>query len=113
MIQLVTFIVFVLSSALLVIILYKKIPALVQLPRNGHHGFKKPKFVSRWEKKLKDTHFKVFKKQVVLHKLLSKAKVWILKMENQIDNRLHGIRKNNQKFQKNPRRKKSVQNMTP
>lgn len=80
--------------------LYRKIPALVELPQNGHHGIKKPKLVRDLEKKIKETHFNIFKKQMFLHKLLSKTKVWILKTETKIDNLLHGIRKNAQELDK-------------
>src|SRR3989344_2714967 len=98
MVQLIVFIIFLASLSVIIFILHKKIPVLVSLPQNGHHGLKKPKFISKIEKKVKDTHFHFFEKQMFLHKLLSKAKVWILKTETKIDNLLHGIRKNAQEL---------------
>lgn len=100
MLQLIAFIIFIISITGVVFILYKKIPVLINLPQNGHHGFKKPKIVTKIEKKIKETYFHFFKKQMFLHKLLSKTKVWILKTETKIDNLLYGIRKNAQKLDK-------------
>mgnify|MGYP001559424927 CR=1 FL=1 len=100
MVQLIAFIIFILSLAGFCFMLYKKIPVLVQLPQNGHHGFKKSEFVLNVEKKLKDFHFDLFKKQVFLHKVLSKCRILILKIEKKIDVLLHGIRKKAQELEK-------------
>ena len=81
-------------------------PALVTLPQNGHHGFKKSEKMVAIEKKIKKFHFDFFRKQVYLHKLLSFAKVWILKLETQIDHLLHGIRKKAQELDKEIKKKK-------
>ncbi|MEK7664316.1 MAG: hypothetical protein AAB340_02700 [Patescibacteria group bacterium] len=100
MVQLIVFIIFIISLCGLLFILYRKIPALVKLPKNGHHGIKKPKIVGDLEKKIKDTHFHFFEKQMFLHRLLSKTKVWILKTETKIDHLLHSIRKKAQELDK-------------
>lgn len=100
MIQLITFIIFLISVLGIIFILAKKIPALIQLPQNGHHGFKKPAKVASLEKKIRDKYFHFFEKQMLLQKLLSKARVWILKIERKIDILLHGIRKKAQELDK-------------
>jgi hypothetical protein len=100
MVQLIAFIIFIVSLGGLVFILYKKIPILVELPQNGHHGFKKPEFILKIEEKVKEKHFHFFEKQMLLHKLLSFAKVWILKIETKIDHLLHGVRKKAQEVEK-------------
>ena len=100
MLQLIAFIIFIASSAVVFFILYKKIPALVKLPQNGHHGFKKPELILRVEKKIKEHHFNLFEKQMLFHKLLSKSKIWILKAETKVDNLLQGVRKKAQELDK-------------
>ncbi len=100
MVQLIAFIIFIISILAVTFILYKKIPLLVGLPKNGEHGLKKPGFLSKIEKKIKAHHFHFFKKQMLLHKLLSKTKIWVLKAETKIDNTLHGIRKKAQEIDK-------------
>ena len=106
MLQLITFIIFIVSLVGIIFILYKKIPVLNELSQNGHHGFKKPEFILKIEKKVKDTHFHLFEKQMFLHKLLSKTKVWILKTETKIDTLLHGIRKKAQELDKEVKKKR-------
>ena len=100
MVQLIVFIIFIISFGGLVFILYRKIPVLIELPQNGHHGIKKPELIKKIEKKLKEHHFNIFEKKAPLHKLLSKTKCWILKTETKIDHLLHGIRKNAQELDK-------------
>lgn len=106
MLQLVAFIIFSVSLLGIVFILFKKIPVLVSLPQNGHHGIKKNEFILNIEKKIKDFHFKFFHKQVFLHKVLSFIKVWTLKIETKIDVLLHGIRKKAQEIDKQVKKKK-------
>ena len=106
MLQLLAFIIFIVSFFGVVFVLYKKIPVLVQLPQNGYHGLKKPDFILRIEKKIKDHHFHFFEKQMLLHKLLSRAKVWILKIETKVDDLLHGIRKKAQELDKEIKKRK-------
>lgn len=106
MIQLIVFIIFLISTLIVAIMLYRKIPVLVELPQNGHHGIKKPKLVMNVENKIKDFYFHFFKKQMLLHKLLSWSKVSILKLENRIDVLLHGVRKKTQEVTKQSNRKR-------
>ena len=106
MLQLIAFVIFVVSLGVVFFIIFKKIPALAVLPKNGHHGFKKPKFISSIEKKLKDQHFYVFKKQVVLHKILSKVRIWVMKIERTVGDLLHGIRKKTQELDKQVKKRK-------
>ena len=100
MVQLIAFIIFIVSLSGIVFILYRKIPALLQLPQNGHSGFKKPEFFVRIENKVKDGHFHFFQKQILLHKVLSKFRILALKIEAKIDGLLQGIRKNAQELDK-------------
>ena len=67
MIQLISFIIFIISFGTLLFLIYRKIPMLITLPKNGHHGFKKPKTLKILEKKIKDMHFDFFEKQMFLH----------------------------------------------
>ena len=106
MLQLIAFIIFTVSTLAVVFILYKKIPVLVDLPQDGHHGFKKPALIAKIQKKIKHHHFHLFEKQMLLHKFLSKTKVWILKTETKIDHLLHGIRKKAQELDKEAKKKK-------
>ncbi len=100
MIQLIAFIIFLISVAGFAVILAKKIPVLVQLPQNGHHGFKKHESIVKLEKRLKSLHFDFFHKQIWLQKFLSKFRIWILKAERNIDVLLHGMRKKAQELDK-------------
>ena len=79
---------------------------MVELPKNGHHGFEKPEFISNVEKKIKERHFHFFEKQMLLHKLLSKSRVFILKIEKKIDTILSSIRKKAQELDKKVKNKK-------
>ena len=106
MVQLITFIIFTVSVLGIVFILYKKIPILVELPKNGHHGIKKPEFIATIEKKIRDRHFHFFEKQMLLHKLLSKSRIFILKVEKKIGDTLYGIRKKAQELDKKVQNKK-------
>lgn len=98
MVQIIAFIIFIISLFVIGLVLYKKVPILVELPQNGYHGFKKPELVKETEKKIKDIYFHFFEKQVLLQKVLSKFRVLILKTERIIDNLLHGIRKKAQQL---------------
>jgi len=80
--------------------LCKKIPLLVNLPKNGHHGLKKPEFIEKIQQKIKEQHFRFFEKQMLLHKILSKFRVWVLKIERKVGELLHGIRKKAQELDK-------------
>ena len=98
MIQLIAFIIFIISISVVLFILYKKIPVLAELPQNGHHGFNKPELFLKLEKKIRGIHFSFFEKKVFLHKLLSKFRVLVLKIETKVDKLLHGIRKKAQEL---------------
>ena len=100
MVQLIAFIIFLVSALGIVFILSKKVPALIELPQNGHHRFKKPEVIAKIEKTIKEHHFHLFEKQMLLHKFLSWVKVVTLKAEIKIDNLLHGIRKKAQQIDK-------------
>ena len=100
MVQLIAFIIFLLSALVVAFMLFRKIPVLIELPKNGHHGIKKPELVANAENKVKDFYFHFFEKQILLQKILSFAKVSILKIENKIDILLHGVRKKNQEATK-------------
>ena len=106
MIQLIVFIIFAVSVTVVFFILLKKVPVLVSLPKHGHHGFKKHEAIAAIEKKIKQLHFHFFKKQMLLHKLLSWLKVWTLKMETRVDGLLRGIRKKAQELDREMRKKK-------
>lgn len=106
MVQLIAFIIFILSIFSIAFILYKKIPVLVNLSKNGHHGIKKHELILDMEKKIKHFNFNFFQKQVYLHKFLSKLKVLILKIETKIDVLLHGIRKKAQELDKQVKKRK-------
>jgi hypothetical protein len=106
MIQLIVLGIFLFSFLGMTFILIKKMPALIRLPQNGHHGIKKHKVILHVEGKLKSFHFDIFHKQVWLHKLLSLVKIWTLKLETKIDTLLHGIRKKAQKLDREVQRKK-------
>ncbi|MBI3631783.1 MAG: hypothetical protein HY219_02880 [Candidatus Staskawiczbacteria bacterium] len=100
MIQLIAFIIFLVSTFGIVFILSKKAPVLVKLPQNGSLGFRKHKIILELENKIRHHHFHLFKKQMLLHKFLSWIKVATLKTEIKIDNLLHGIRKKAQQIDK-------------
>lgn len=92
-------IIFVVSLLGVIFVLYRKLPALSSLPKNGTTGIKEHHYFLQIEKKVKE-FFLFFEKQILLHKLLSFLKVAILKVETKIDNWLHRVRKNAQKKRK-------------
>lgn len=106
MIQLIALIIFTISLGGILFILARKMPLLVQLPQNGNSGLKKPEFVVKVQKTIKAHHFHFFEKQMLLHTLLSKLRIWTLKVERKIDNLLHGIRKKAQELDKQAKKKK-------
>lgn len=112
MLQLIVFIVFVSSLLGMLFILFRKIPALVQLPRDQQKNFKDLEGVKSIKGKIGDAYTDFFEKQVILHKLLSKLKVMVLKIERKIDTSLHGIRKKTQEVEKKTRRKGNSGNTT-
>ena len=96
MLQLIIFIIFLLSLTGIAFIAWKKIPELMELPANGKIGVQKPKFISILEKRFSKT-FSVFQNRVILHKILFSVKLIVSKIEHKIDIWLHSIRKSAQK----------------
>ena len=86
--------------------LYRKIPVLLKLPQNGHHGIKKNKVIANIENRVKSHYFHFFEKQMLLHTFLSKFRILILKTERFIGDHLHGIRKKAQELDKKAKDKK-------
>ena len=108
MFELTAFILFIISTGGVCFILYKKMPTLATLPKNGHHGIKIKKHKSwlKLEQRWKEFYFSYFKKQVWLHKFLSRCKILLLKIERNVDVLLHGMRKNAQELDKEVKKKK-------
>ncbi len=106
MVELIAFIILILSIAGIIVILFRKVPTLASLPQNGSVGLKKPQVIVRVQKRIQDTHFHFFEKQMLLHKILSFVKIWTLKIEIRIDALLHRIRKNAQQLDKENKKKK-------
>ena len=106
MIQLIVFIIFIVSLLGVLFILLKQIPALVKLPQDGSHGFKKHAFIATLERKVKDSYFHFFEKQMLLHKILSKFRLLALKTERKMDELLHGIRKKAQELDQQTKKKR-------
>ena len=106
MLQLIAFITFVISLLAVLFILYTKMPVLNALPKNGHHGIKKHKLIAKIENNIKDKYFHFFEKQMLLHKVLSKSRIWILKIERKIGELLYGIRKKAQELDRKTKKKK-------
>lgn len=92
MAELIALIIFIICLGGILFILAGKMPVLSQLPQNGTAGIKDHRIFLELEEKIKK-FFLTFRKQNILHKLLSWAKVIILKIETQIDHLLHKIRR--------------------
>ena len=92
MIQLIALIIFIISFGGIAFIIAKKIPALVQLPQTGSAGIRDHKYILHFEEKIKKILVS-FEKQIILHKSLSFAKVFVLKAETKIDYLLNKIRR--------------------
>ncbi len=103
MIELIAFIIFLLSVAGIAILLYRKVPVLANLPKNGKIGIRDHRYIMHVEEKIKAI-FISFEKQIYLHKALSWLKCMVLKVEVQIDHLLHDIRKKAQQTKKNPKK---------
>ncbi len=106
MIQFIIFIIFLISLAGIAFIVGKRLPELAKLPQNGHHGFRKPRLVAKVQAKIQHHHFRLFEKQMLLHKILSFVKVLTLKLETKVDHLLHGIRKKAQELDKKVKNKR-------
>jgi len=106
MLEFIPLIIFLISVLVIGLILARKIPALNELPKNGHHGLKKHPAIVNVEKKLANWYFDFFEKQILLQKLLSKFRVFTLKVERKVDELLHGIRKKAQELDKQGKKKR-------
>lgn len=92
MLEFITLIIFILSFGGILFILARKMPVLVNLPQNGTTGIKEHRFFLKIEERIKNI-LNRFKKQILLHKILSLIKVIILKIETKIDILLQNLRK--------------------
>jgi len=106
MFELIVTIIFVLSLCGIFVIVFRKVPVLATLPKNGTTGFKKHRVILNIEKRIKEAHFDLFVKQLLLHKTLSWVKVMTLKIETKLDTVLHRIRKKAQEIDKQAANKK-------
>jgi hypothetical protein len=91
-IETIALIIFILSFGGILFILARKMPILVKLPQNGTTGIKEHRIFLTIEDRIKNI-FAKFEKQIIMHKILSFAKVVILKAETKIDHLLHAIRR--------------------
>lgn len=105
MVEIIFSTIFLVSILAIGFILFKKIPLLIDLPENGHHGFKKHARVLELEHKIKETYFHWFSKKMLLHRILSQFRLWVLKLEKKTDELLHGIRKNAQELEKKKKKR--------
>ncbi len=105
MLTLIATIIFLVSFLVIVFILYRKIPVLIELPRNGNMGLRNHQIIAEIEDKIKEIQT-VLKKQILLHKFLSWVKIMTLKIETKIDHSLHSIRKKAQEVDKSIKNKK-------
>lgn len=92
MIQLIALIIFIISFGSIIFMIVGKLPVLAELPKNGTAGIRDHKYILHFEEKIKKILVS-FEKQIILHKLLSWSKVFVLKIETQIDHLLHSIRR--------------------
>ena len=92
MVELISIIILIVSLAGIAVILYRKIPILVELPEVVEKPPRENIFLVI-NKKIKE----VFPKQIVLQKILSWIKILTLKIETKIDKLLHIVRKKAQK----------------
>ena len=97
--------IFIVSFGGILLILIRKMPALIELSQNGKIGIRDHHVILNIENRIKEV-FVSFKKQIFLHKFLSWVKVMTLKVEVKTDNLLHGIRKKAQKIDKELKDKK-------
>lgn len=102
MVQLIAFIIFIVSTLGALWILNRRMPEVAQMPQNGGSGLRSHRWIAAAEEKARELA-ESFDKNVWMHRVLSWVKVLILKVEVQIDHLLHGVRK---KAQKKTRAKK-------
>lgn len=103
-IDLIVLFIFILSFGGILFISIRKIPVLIDLPKNGTTGIEKHKLVINFRDRIKNIIL-FFENQIFLHKLLSWIKVIILKIEVKVDSLLHKIRKRAQLANRKPKNK--------
>jgi len=94
MLQLIVAIILLISLAGLIVIVVRKLPALVVLPQTGVMGIKDHKIILKLREVIKQK-LVIFEKQIFIQKILSWIKVITLKIETKVDKMLHGIRQKN------------------
>ncbi|MBU2539839.1 hypothetical protein KJ786_01625 [Patescibacteria group bacterium] len=90
------------------IILWKKIPVLIQMPE-VHEGVQRENIVGLFKKKVKSISFD----KLIFLKTLSKTRVFILKIEKFIDNHLQKTRKKIVKKQEEVKKEENNSPTTP
>ena len=94
MVQLVSFIIFTVSFIALGIIIFRKIPFLLQLPEIAPARIDWQSFVSRIKTQ---KPFKDFSFEILLQKILSKVRILTLKTDNKTSGWLQGLREKSKK----------------
>ena len=90
MYDIIALIVLIGSLAGLVVILFRKIPILAEM---SLEQAAKPMVFTRIRSRIKDNRFvKIFSGYVILHKILSKFRIFILKIENMTSELLRRLR---------------------
>ena len=92
MIQLIAFVIFIISFLGVSFMLYRKMPALNTLPQQGKAGFKKYNVVVNLENKAREI-VEYFDHIAFIHKIVSLIKILVLKIEVKVDALLHSLRK--------------------
>lgn len=97
MAQLIAFIILIGSALGIFVILFKKIPVLVEMPKTGQ----RPVLVDFWywlKEKIKNLPpIKSFSPEIFVQKVLSKIRVLTLRIENKTANSLQKLREKAQK----------------
>ena len=106
MVQLIVLIIFVLSLLGILLIVWRKMPILAQLP-DVHEGIQKPSALNS----VRAAARRLLPNELHFVKWLSKIRVWVLKLEKYIDNLLQKTRKmimqNNRHAAMHPKDKKT------
>ena len=97
MVQLISIIIFAVSFIALGVIIFRKIPCLLQLPETAPAQTDWQSFVSRIKTQ---KPFNDFSFEILLHKILSKVRILTLKTDNKTSNWLQGLREKSQKKKK-------------
>lgn len=92
MLQLISFVILVISLSGIALMLNRKIPALMNLPVNGKTSFKKYAFVEKFGHKTKEI-LEYFDHIAFIHKIVSLIKILVLKIEVKVDTILHSLRR--------------------